>query len=77
MDSPIDQGVGMLIKKKVGDSVRKGEPLAVIYANNLKKARQACHEIRQVYQIGRRKTRKLKKILFIVDEKGTKKFKSD
>jgi len=77
MDSPIDPGVGMLIKKKVEDSVRKGEPLAVIYANNLKKARQACHEIRQVYQIGRRKTRKLKKILFFVDEKGTKKFKSD
>jgi len=77
MDSAVDPGVGFLIKKKVGDSVRKGEPLAVIYANNLKKARQASHEIRQVYQIGRRKTRKLKKILFIVDEKGTKKFKSD
>lgn len=73
MDSPIDPGVGMLIKKKVGDPVRKGEALAVVFANNLKKARQASQEIRPGYQITKRKTSRLKKILFFVDEKGTRK----
>jgi pyrimidine-nucleoside phosphorylase len=73
MDSPIDPGVGMLIKKKVGDPVRKGEALAVVFANNLKKARQASHEIRPGYQITKRKTSRLKKILLFVDEKGTRK----
>ena len=62
IDSSIDLGVGMLIKKKVGDSIGKGDALAVVYANNLKKARQASQEIRQAYQITKRKTSKLKKI---------------
>lgn len=62
MDSSIDPGVGMLIKKKVGDSIKKGDALAVVYANNLKKARQASQEIRQAYQITKRKTSRLKKI---------------
>ncbi len=75
MDSPIDPGVGFLIKKKVGDSVRKREPLAVVFANKLKKARQACSEIRQAYQITKRKTPRLKKILLIVDENGTRRSK--
>jgi len=73
MDSPIDPGVGMLIKKKVGDPVRRGEALAVVFANNLKKARQASQEIRPGYQITKRKTSRLKKILFFVDKKGTRK----
>ena len=73
MDSPIDPGVGMLIKKKVGDPVGKGEALAVIFANNLKKAREVSQEIRQAYQIKKPKTSRLKKILLFVDEKGAKK----
>jgi pyrimidine-nucleoside phosphorylase len=66
LDSSVDHGVGFLIKKKVGDSVEKNEGLAVVYANDLKKARFASEEIRQAYQIGKTKTRRLKKILQVV-----------
>lgn len=74
MDSRIDPGVGFLIKKKVGDPVEKNDPLAVIYANNLKKARQACQDIRQAYGIGKKRVRRLRKILQVVDERGARKF---
>ena len=73
LDSPIDRGAGMLIKKKVGDSVGKGEALAIVFANNLKKARQASQEIREAYTITKRKTRRLKKVVSIVDERGVRK----
>lgn len=66
LESPVDHGVGFLIKKKVGDSVEKNEGLAVVYANDLKKARFASQEIRQAYEIGKTKTRRLKKILQVV-----------
>jgi pyrimidine-nucleoside phosphorylase len=72
LDSPIDRGAGMLIKKKVGDSVITGEALAIVFANNLKKARQASHEIKEAYKITRRRTRRLKKVLLIVDERGSR-----
>lgn len=68
LDSSIDPGAGLLIKKKVGDAVCKGDALAVIYANNLKKARKASGEIKEAYHMGQAKTRRLKKILSIVGE---------
>jgi pyrimidine-nucleoside phosphorylase len=76
LDSPIDHGVGMLIKKKMGDSVGKGEALAIVFANDLKKARQASLEIRDAYKITKRKARRLKKILMVVDERGPRTLKS-
>jgi len=76
LDHPIDHGVGMLIKKKVGDPISAGEALAIVFANNLKKARQASHEIRGAYTITQRKTRRLKKVLSIVDERGFRPLKS-
>ncbi len=75
LDGPIDPGVGLLIKKKVGDSVEKNDALAVIYANNLKKARRASQDIREAYEIGNKKVRSLKKILLVVDQRGARKFK--
>jgi pyrimidine-nucleoside phosphorylase len=72
MGSEIDHGVGYLIKKKVGDFMRKDEPLAVVFANDVNKGRLASQEISRAYQITERKTSKLKKILFFVDEKGIK-----
>jgi pyrimidine-nucleoside phosphorylase len=72
LDDPIDHGVGMLIKKKVGDPVSTGEALAIVFAGNLKKARQASQEIREAYKITRQKARRLKKILMAVDERGSR-----
>ena len=76
MDSPIDRGAGMLIKKRVGDSISTGEALAIVFANNLKKARQASHEIRESYKITKRRTRRLKKVLSIVDERDSRPLRS-
>ena len=73
LDSEIDPGVGFLIKKKVGDRVKKGENLAVIFCNDLKKGELAKQEIKGAYQISKRRTNRLKKILYLMDEKGIKK----
>ncbi len=40
-ESEIDLSVGLILKKKVGDHVREGEPLAVIHANDEKKLEEA------------------------------------
>jgi pyrimidine-nucleoside phosphorylase len=73
LDDKIDYGVGFLIKKKVGDRVKKRENLAVVFCNNLKKGRWAKQKIKEAYQIDKKKTNRLKKILFLVDEKGARK----
>jgi pyrimidine-nucleoside phosphorylase len=72
LDSKIDPGVGLLVNKKVGDRIKKGENLAVVFCNDLKKGKWAKQEINEAYQISRRRTKKLKKILYLVDERGTK-----
>jgi pyrimidine-nucleoside phosphorylase len=76
LDDPVDHGVGMLVKKKVGDSVEKGEALAIVFANDLKKARQASHQIREAYKIKKEKRPRLKKMLMVVDERGSRPVKS-
>jgi pyrimidine-nucleoside phosphorylase len=74
LDSSIDPGAGLLIKKKVGEPVAKGDPLAVIYANNLKKARAASGQIREAYRIGRARSRRLRKVVQVVDERGARRY---
>lgn len=74
LDSKIDFGVGFLIKKKVGDRVKKGENLAVVFCNDLKKGKWAKQEIKEAYQIGKKRTNRLKKILYLIDEKGIRKW---
>ena len=51
-DSPIDLAVGVELKKKVGDRCEKGEPLAVIYANDLQKADEAKAHLLSCYAFG-------------------------
>jgi pyrimidine-nucleoside phosphorylase len=77
LDDPINHGVGMLIKKKVGDPVFTGEALAIVFAANLKKARQASHEIREAYKITKQKARRLTKILMVFDERGSRPLRSN
>lgn len=74
LDSEIDPGVGFLIKKKIGDWVKKGGNLAVIFSNDLKKGEWAKQEIKEAYQITKRRINKLKKVLYLIDEKGIKKW---
>jgi pyrimidine-nucleoside phosphorylase len=74
LDSKIDPGVGFLIKKKVWDRVKKGENLAVIFCNDLKKGKLAKREVQEAYQLSRKRTNRLKKVLYLIDEKGIKKW---
>ncbi len=47
--SPIDLSVGILINKKVGDKVEKGEKIATLYANDQEKLAAAITELEQAY----------------------------
>ena len=48
-ESEIDLSVGILINKKVGDSVKKGEKIATLYANDNAKLEAAVGELEQAY----------------------------
>lgn len=48
-ESEIDHSVGILINKKVGDSVKKGEKIATLYANDNAKLEAAVGELEQAY----------------------------
>jgi pyrimidine-nucleoside phosphorylase len=63
LDSVVDPAVGFLIKKKVGDKVEKGESLAIIFANNMDKGKNAGKEIEQSFKFSKTKVSKLRKIL--------------
>ncbi len=51
-ESGIDLSVGLVLKKKVGDQVTKGEPLAYLYANDQGKLSQARERFLNAYVIG-------------------------
>jgi len=52
-DEPIDLSIGIYLKKKVGDKVEKGEPLAVFYSNGDRdKIEPAKERFLNAYNIG-------------------------
>ena len=51
-ESKIDLSVGILLKKKCGDLVKEGDTIALIYANDMKKAETAKQQILDAYMIG-------------------------
>ncbi len=69
----IDPAVGFLIKKKVGDYVKEDEVIAEIFANDKEKGEIAKEKILSAYEISRTKSKRLKKTLYLVDEKGVRK----
>ena len=50
-ESVIDLSVGLILKKKVGDSVKKGENLALIYANDREKMENAANRFLSAYTL--------------------------
>ncbi|MCD8037504.1 MAG: pyrimidine-nucleoside phosphorylase [Lachnospiraceae bacterium] len=50
-ESEIDLSVGLVLRKKVGDSVKKGEPLATIHANDADKLKEAKERFLRAYII--------------------------
>ncbi len=51
-ESEIDLSVGMIIEKKIGDYVKKGEPLATLFANSREKFEAAKSRFLGAYTIG-------------------------
>lgn len=50
----IDHAVGLIIEKKIGDEVKKGEPIAIIHANDKDKLEAAKEKLLSAYSIGAR-----------------------
>ena len=65
-ESEIDLSVGLVLKKKVGDFVEQGEPLAVIHANDSEKLRQAKERFLKAYRFSDAPVAKKKLIKGIV-----------
>ena len=61
---PIDPAVGIVIKKRIGDEVEKGEPLATIYGNDDDKIMQASEKFLESITI---KTEEPKPIDLVID----------
>jgi thymidine phosphorylase len=54
-DEPIDHSIGITLKKKVGDKVEKGEPLALFHSDGAsEKIEQAKEKFLGAYKIGSR-----------------------
>ena len=51
-ESVIDLSVGLVLHKKTGDKVSRGDSLATIHASSPEKAREAAEMLRRCYEIG-------------------------
>ncbi len=65
-DDVIDPAVGIKIRKKVGDYVSKGDPIATLYANDVDKLRQASARIHDAYIFSPKKVEAPKHVLEII-----------
>ncbi len=62
----IDPAVGIVLKKKIGDKVEKGETLAYIHANDEVKGKEAVEKLTNSYEIVEEKVQKTSSILNII-----------
>lgn len=65
-ESQIDLSVGLVLKKKIGDKVKIGEPLAVIHANTKEKAKEVEEYFLKAYTIGKEKPEEVPLIKAII-----------
>ncbi len=65
-EDPIDETVGITLRKKKGDFVKMGEILAYIHASEEEKAKQAVKELQEIYKIQEDKIEKDKTIIDVI-----------
>ena len=63
---PIDPSAGIVLKKKTGDYVKKGEPLAVFYTDDEGKIEGAKQEVLDAFTFGNERTQPQKLIYKII-----------
>ena len=52
VEDRIDYGVGFACEKKIGDEIKRGQPLGILYCRNKAQAERAGEELRKAFQIG-------------------------
>ena len=72
-ESTIDLGVGVVLHKKIGDFIRKGEPIATIYANDTAKKEQSEEILLKAYTIVSEMVESRKLIKGVVTKEGISK----
>ena len=65
-DSSIDDTAGIILKKKIGDFVNKGEPIAELYTSDSGKIKNAVSILQDHYEIGSEKKEAMKLIVDII-----------
>ncbi|KEH98816.1 pyrimidine-nucleoside phosphorylase [Clostridium massiliodielmoense] len=73
-ESEIDLGVGLILHKKIGDLVKKGEAIATIYANDTNKQKESEKRLRAAYTFTNEKVEVKHLIKGIVTKDGIEKF---
>ncbi|EDS78522.1 pyrimidine-nucleoside phosphorylase [Clostridium botulinum C str. Eklund] len=73
-ESEIDLGVGLILHKKIGDFVKKGEAIATIYANDTNKQKESEKRLRAAYTFTNEKVEVKHLIKGIVTKDGIEKF---
>ncbi|MCD6413416.1 MAG: pyrimidine-nucleoside phosphorylase [Elusimicrobia bacterium] len=69
-EDKIDLGVGIYLKKKIGDEVKKGEPLAIFHTSDEKKFAEAKRRFLASYEIGTERVDPPKFFYAKVDKNG-------
>lgn len=67
-ESTIDHGVGIILTKKISDTVKKGETLALIHANSKEKAVLASGLVKNAYRITKEPAKKAPMVKCIIRE---------
>ena len=67
-ESSIDLSVGIVLEKKVGDFVKKGEPLAYIHANGKEQCRAGLERLLSAYEISESKRKEGPVILGVLKQ---------
>jgi len=73
-ESQIDLAVGVVLNKKVGDYVEKGEPLAYIHVNDMSKLKDCEERLKKAFKITKEKPEHRPLIFGVVTKEGIQRF---
>jgi pyrimidine-nucleoside phosphorylase len=73
-ESPIDYAVGIILSKKVGDYVKKGDTIAMVHINDLCRLDECKEKLLAAYQLSDNKPEKRPLIFGKVDKNGINKY---
>jgi pyrimidine-nucleoside phosphorylase len=75
IDDPIDTKAGILIKKKVGDAVEPGDPIALFYTDRENAVAPARKRIASAFVVSSARPSKPPLVLDVIDKNGVRKWK--